>query len=551
MTGVKGQGGFSLIDVAVVMAIVGILLAGFLATYKMYQATRATTITEENFMASQEALGAFIPFKGNRYPRPAPFGLRDARPGEPGYVAGYGEEAKDADIVPCANATAAVGKVCRGVGANGQNVLIGVLPFADLNMSDTQARDGFGRLFTYAVTEALTVTDGVDPVDLVNNTTNMAPPDGIPDRDTDGDLIYRHYVCVQMQDLLDDGTITDPPVDCTKAAGNPPRPMALISHGADGIGGWLPSGQVYGACGALNAARQNENCNFDGKFIQAMRFTRNDNGTPGTDPEDIIDDFDMRVPLLIRGEGPNKNDDIIQVEVREDGNYWGAAGEDKVSNKYNYKIGIGVPKPSKPLEVKGNILATQSVLSKNLCSDSSTCLETEALSGDQQKMDCGQMGMVREIKNNMVDCVYVAQKNTSCATNEYIEGFNADGSAKCKALPPTCGSAHGTYLENPPSAAARCTSGTDTNFTGTGPWSWKCSDGASTTVSCSTVGSTQPPETTGCIDECGEQKSVGSTWCNRGSPAGRMRCAADGQSPSYEGCISGLGCCASGTLYCP
>lgn len=64
--------GFSLIDVAVVMAIVGVLLAGFLATYKMYQATRASTVTEENFMAAQEALGAFVA-NWNRYP--AAFGL--------------------------------------------------------------------------------------------------------------------------------------------------------------------------------------------------------------------------------------------------------------------------------------------------------------------------------------------------------------------------------------------------------------------------------------------------------------------------------------------
>lgn len=537
---IHDEKGFSLIDVAVVMAIVGILLAGFLATYKMYQATRATTMTEENFMAAQEALGAFVPFKGNRYPRPAPFGLKDGD-------AGYGEEiAASVVTAPCANAAAAVGKVCRGVGANGKAVLIGTLPFADLNMPDTQARDGYGRLFTYAVTLELTNPNGIDPLDEVNNTTGLAPPDGLPDRDADGDIKYRHYVCVKTQDLEDNGTIT-PAVDCTKANGNPPRPIALVSHGEDGIGGWLPSGQVYQPCGSVAAASQNENCNFDGTFIQSMRRALNNNGTPAV----TTDDFYMRVPVLVRGNNANKNDDTIQVEVREDGNYWGAAGADKIGNKYNYKIGIGVSKPVNPLEVNGNILANQGVLSNDLCADGTTCLETSALAGNESSMDCGDLGMVRDIKNNAVSCVYVAKPDTQCAANEYVVGFQDDGTVVCQALPATCGPAHGRYDTHAPSVSERCSAGTQSGFAGAGPWTWTCTLGAQS-VSCATMAAAPPADPpSGCIDECGETRRVGMEWCNRGHPQGKMRCVTDGSSGSYQGCISGLGCCAGGILYCP
>lgn len=532
MTGVKGQGGFSLIDVAVVMAIVGILLAGFLATYKMYQATRATTITEENFMASQEALGAFIPFKGNRYPRPAPFGLSDGE-------AGYGEEVEVADIhgSACTNTTAK-GKVCRGTGVGGKTVLIGALPFADLNMSDTQARDGYGRMFTYAVTEELTQPNGIDPLDV--------NADNVPDRDADGDVMYKHYVCVKTQDINDNGTVTL--ADCTKANDNPPRPIALISHGSDGVGGWLPSGTLYSPCGAVAAASQNDNCNFDGTFIQATRRTSDDNGTPG----DTSDDFLRRQPIIVQGDNANKNDDKIQVEVREDGNYWGmagAAGSEKIGNKYNYKVGIGVLNPpTNPLEVGGNVLAEQGVLSNELCADGTNCLKTEALAGQDPDMNCGQLGMVRDIKNNQVTCVHLAQPNTSCTSTQYIVGFNVNGTPVCRDLPATCGSAHGEYRTVAPAVGERCANGTQNSFAGTNPWTWSCTLG-SQTVNCATAAAVAPPEPPSCIDECGETRFDGNQWCRRGGIQGKRRCS--GTSVVDEGCISGLGCCAGGNLMCP
>lgn len=463
----KTESGFSLIDVAVVMAIVGILLAGFLTAYKIYQATRATITTEENFIASQEALGAFIPFKGNRYPRPAPFGVRDGQ-------TGYGEEVDLADVASSCTDVTAVGKVCRSIGASGENVLIGVLPFADLNMSDTQARDGYGRLFTYAVSEALTQPNGNDPLDV-------SPADGVPDTDADGDIMYRHYVCVKTQDLQDDGSVVV--ADCTKAAGNPPRPIVLVSHGSDGIGAWLPSGVQYKHCDSAPSASQDDNCNYDGTFVQSMRLTRDDNATPA----DTSDDFDMRQPMLVQGANAQRNDDKVQVEVREDGNYWGMSGPstDQIANKYNYKIGIGVAKPDKPLEVSGNIKAEEGVLAEELCGDGD-CLKTDSLAGNSDDMDCGALGMVADIKNNKVICEYVVQPNVTCNSDEYVAGFDASGAAICVQMDATCGPAHHTSPGSAPTAVELCTSGTAGGFSGTGPWTWTCTKAAKT-VNCKTL----------------------------------------------------------------
>ena len=528
-----GEQGFSLIDVAVVMAIVGILLAGFLATYKMYQATRASTITEENFIASQDGLGGFVPNHSNRYPRPAPFGLQDGQ-------AGFGEEVAAGDIIPSCNSTNAVGKVCRSnTGFGGKSVLIGLLPFGDLNMPESQARDGYGRYFTYAVSEELTVAQGAMPIYAYTVDTNGDSV--INAEDNPSSITYRNHVCVKRRELNDAGTFST--VDCTASSGaNPARAIALVSHGSDGLGAWQPSGSLYMPCGSVgaNETSQSENCNFDGVFIQSMRRAVNNNGTPSNP----ADDFELVMPMQVRGDNANKNDDTVQVEVREDANYWGNNTSD-ISNKYSYKVGIGVDAPTKPLEVAGNIRAEDAVLSEKLCTDTK-CLETEAIAGIKEDMNCGELGMVKQIHNNRVECVTVAKPNEGCPSGTILVGVKSDGTADCQAAQdPLCGRAHGENRTSTPPASDRCTVGSDSNFSGSGsgPWSWQCSQSGKT-VNCATGVASG-----GCTDECGEVRNSGHTWCRRGGIKGLRRCT--GTSVSDEGCISGIGCCAGGNLVCP
>lgn len=550
-TRTQNERGFSLIDVAVVMAIVGILLAGFLATYKMYQATRASTVTEENFMAAQEALGAFVA-NWNRYPAPAAFGLTtgDTK---------YGVGGDPAAAVNCTSASNANGKICKGdgvtEGATTYEVLVGVLPFADINLPDSQARDGYGRLFTYAVSAELVKANGADPV-VDHYRGEDTDGDGEPDTDpvytylvdTDGDgtkdavLKYNYHVCVKTQDLDDAGAINVN--GCTDAMGtNPPRAIALVSHGADGIGAWLPTGRQYMPCGPTTGAypstSQNENCNFDGTFVQAMRL-RVDGG------------IEVRQPMQVRGDNVNKNDDTIQVELREGGNYWGDNAA-QISNKYNYKVGIGVADPKAALDVAGNIKAPL-VMAKKLCEEGDNptsdagCLDVKSLAGAKDEMDCG-VGMVKGFENNKAVCIYPAEPKT-CLEGEYISGVDATGNVVCTPFPASCGPAHDTYATTAPSEADKCSKGTAGTTTGTGPWSWTCDLGGQT-VNCATKTGTPPPEPTGpgCIDECGEQRHSGQTWCNRGYPHGKRKCESNGAVTS-QGCISGIGCCSGGTLQC-
>lgn len=533
----NNERGFSLLDLAVIMAIVGVMLSVFLATYKLYQTTHAIDVTEENFIATQDALGAFIPFNSKRYPRPAPFGLKDGD-------AGYGEQAADADIVPAATCVAnAAGKVCRATGPNGKNVLVGVIPFAEINIPDAQARDGYGRLFTYAVSEELTKA-------TVDESIDEEGPDGLAVSGGDG-VPDQYSVCVDAFDLNDDGTTS---TTACGAADNPLRTVAIVSHGANGVGAWLPTGKRYTACGTVAGQNENENCNYDAKFVQAMRKT-------------LVDGAELRQPILILGSAANRNDDKIEVEVREDGNFWKDDGSNEIKNNANYRVGIGVTKPSMPLEVNGNIKVSNTtdpvssaevpskVLAEKLCADGTTaCLETEAIAGDLPSMDCGALGMVKNIVNNQVECEYVLNPGQTCSSTQYVSGIDNNGNIVCSELTrATCGPAHNSYTTTPPSVSERCAIGTDNSFTGSSPsWTWKCTDTTSaTTVSCATLatdpgGATEPPS---CTDECGEQRANGATWCRRGGTQGKRHCS--GTTVVDDGCISGIGCCSGGSLMCP
>jgi type II secretory pathway pseudopilin PulG len=432
--------GFSLLDVAIVIGIVGILVAGFLASYKLYQSIRAAQVTEENFQIVQRALGAY---KATRAKYPAPAGYRLSDDDDQ-----YGLSSTSITN-NCASAPSA-GHICRSNGAAGEKVLVGLVPFVDLNIPPAAARDGYGRLFTYAVSEKQTQANGNNPA--------------------------LRYVCVQSQDVRDNGSI-DAAVNCTLANENPPSEVAIVSHGRDGVGAWLPSGVQYKACAkepgeiSLPNPSQLENCDFDATFIRPAR--RIDSGG-------VV----LRQPSVFRGAGAYKNDDAIQLEIREDTNYWSQIdtnSNQKITNVNAYKVGIGTTAPDAQLHVEGNMKA-DSVLTREVCADGSSgpCLKVEAIAGDIEDMECSSggnpTGMVKAIVNNKVECRYIVEPK-ECPSHQYTNGFDVNGLPVCVDMPASCGPEHNTTGTTAPVAANRCYNGTASAVSGTGPWTWTCTLG--------------------------------------------------------------------------
>lgn len=184
------KAGYTLIEMAIVVSVVGLLMASFISAYNIYKKTSTQIATENNASLITAELGKFL-IQHGRYPCPAQLDLprTDAR---------YGMETECDPLVTAAVAAAAVppgipypavttagtcagglcfenGQIWVDVNQSPTNICAvtgptvagscvvpkvrrGALPFRTLGIPEDQAEDGYGNRFIYAVTENLAVT---------------------------------------------------------------------------------------------------------------------------------------------------------------------------------------------------------------------------------------------------------------------------------------------------------------------------------------------------------------------------------------------------------
>ena len=130
------QHGFTLIEISIVMIIVGLMVVGFIQSYKIYDEKRKIELTELRFNDIEQAINNYALING-RLPCPAARNV-------PGAVYDSGK------AVDCATAIPA-----GVIDVPGQDVLIGLLPTYDLGISHGSSRDAHNYAFTYAVTKSL------------------------------------------------------------------------------------------------------------------------------------------------------------------------------------------------------------------------------------------------------------------------------------------------------------------------------------------------------------------------------------------------------------
>jgi len=208
--------GFSLIEIAIGLMILGLLMVPMLQMYKEYRYKEIRTRSEENLGVVANALKKFV-VKNGRYPRPAEGNIA-------GGAAGEGAEiAVGAITFPCAvNMTT----VCETTGASASRAYIGTIPFAAIGLPKQYAIDGYGNRFTYAVTKALTATgtftDGGGKIQVIDQAGG----------NKQGTSSNVHYV--------------------------------LVSHGKNGKGTTTNAGVLFANC--AGAGKDTENCDNDGVF---------------------------------------------------------------------------------------------------------------------------------------------------------------------------------------------------------------------------------------------------------------------------------------------
>lgn len=234
ITNRKGQKGFSLIEISVVMVIAGLILAGFLMAYSVHLERQRLIGSKTSVEEAVKAIAAFQA-KYGYYPCPA------------------SREDSLAVATDC-SAGAAAGTVSVDPGGGRPRIRIGVMPLSaevpSTDGSGTEAvqvaasshiTDAYKKRLAYAVVERM----------AIDRPTYSATPDG------------------SIRVVRPEGG-----PDITESAR-----YIVFSHGADGRGAYTLDGVLHETCN-VNAL-DGENCNDDAVFSGYMdaprSFTRDDN----------------------------------------------------------------------------------------------------------------------------------------------------------------------------------------------------------------------------------------------------------------------------------
>ncbi|MBI4986006.1 MAG: prepilin-type N-terminal cleavage/methylation domain-containing protein [Rhodocyclales bacterium] len=227
------QRGFSLMELAVVMAILTLLLGGLLPTLTAQQELRARQETEHALADLREALLGFAVVHG-RLPCPA---VATAASGS----AGAGTEARTGGHCACVDAASEV--AASGGVACTANSVGGVVPWATLGLPET---DAWGRRYTYRVAARF----GRDPGQSSFGCTSSPDPNPAPARAgfalcTPG-VITIESAAVGGTALVSYGV-----------------PAIVVSHGRNGAGAYTQPGSPLPSGNADEA----ENSDGDAAFV--------------------------------------------------------------------------------------------------------------------------------------------------------------------------------------------------------------------------------------------------------------------------------------------
>lgn len=214
----KSEDGFTLIEIAVVMIIGGLIIGSLASSLVIYQQTQLKTETENRLEIISDALRQYLDIN-QKYPCPADRTVLTD-------TAGFGTEDSGGN---CQTGIVA-GGTTRVAG-----VRIGSIPTRALSIPDEYSADAWGNRFTYAVTEVLAepggFTAGGGAISVVDSGGNsLVTPAG-----------QGHY--------------------------------AVVSHGASGLGATTLAGVATAACPAAGATFDEENCDADATFLRTINFS--------------------------------------------------------------------------------------------------------------------------------------------------------------------------------------------------------------------------------------------------------------------------------------
>jgi prepilin-type N-terminal cleavage/methylation domain-containing protein len=279
----KKQSGFTLIELAVVMTIIGIIMGSMITGIKVYLDMRQESSTREKLNVIADALSAFAQTYG-RLPCP---GLPSAT-----------TSASDPYGSPRNTGTGGTLIMENSCGGGASN--LGIVPYKALGLDYTYSKDAYGNVITYAASRAL-VVDPMTAIDVhascrlprwisggVNLNRRKAAvccASGTSNNDVkvynDKNLTYLVFAGVHSTSSSDYAS----PNTAATSTNNENKFIAfiLVSHGANGDGAYIANTSSTRPNTALATAQEAENRNGDSNFV--------DRAISKADTDDYFDDI--------------------------------------------------------------------------------------------------------------------------------------------------------------------------------------------------------------------------------------------------------------------
>lgn len=219
--GWRQAGGFTLIELSVVLLIIGLLLSGGLLASATILEENKRRETDLNMDRVEQALTLFVAQQG---------------------------------VLPCPDTSATPDGLQDDPCTEADDVVSGAVPWVTLGLTGGVSRDGWGRLLTYAIQESYGPPPG-GSVDIDCVFLSSGAPAGSP---------------IELNNAAGDSPVDDGGLDWAAPA------YVLISHGSDGSEATMPSGAAY----TFEAAESNveEQENGDGDAVYHY-----ESGNPGFD----------------------------------------------------------------------------------------------------------------------------------------------------------------------------------------------------------------------------------------------------------------------------
>jgi type II secretory pathway pseudopilin PulG len=368
---VTKQSGFTLIEVAIILVLTSIFMVSIIQGLNLYQAQRAINDTLGNTSAIKAGITRFYAERG-RYPCPARINV-----GFNSISSGIEFCPAVGEITPgtCSDAGGNAKGVCYSIGRDadgtggGDGVLMGVVPYASINLPLAAVKDGWGRKFSYAVTEKLTNSGTFNDAYGVIN-------------------------------VVDSSGVGVPTV-------NPPSSahLVIISHGPDGAGATAESVWVA-PCNA--AAIDGENCDVDPTFVVDLRAMAN-----GPQHNDDFVDFQLWSSSNLWSPSPGNPANIY--------------------NRNTGNVGVGTQTPTQRLDVSGNLRAVNVMGSQLCDANGTDCFSPTLIGGAGMRCNSVNQAMrgVQNGAPICDNVTFPTSFSASCAPGEFVRGITIAGNVVC------------------------------------------------------------------------------------------------------------------------